>query len=255
MRFRGWSGWSEALKAGCHPDLGIPAMPIIKLSETITGIRGTIAGVTYSANRSGPYCKKWAHGTNPRTLEQSIMRGFPAAAAPIWNALSDEQREAWDDFALTPNELDYNSLGEQYFLSGYNWFLRAGIRRAIIDLAPSDTPPAGVAATAVTGLTVDAEFSLADEINVDWTDEQFEETDALILFAAMAQGQYRTQPPNNWRLVYATQDPGDGPVDIADAVVSFFGEPIENYRLFIRAWKQAEAGNRSTMTPASDYIH
>ena len=246
---------ARTLNSAWAPALGNRLMAITKLAETITGIRGTIAGVTYSANRSGTYIKKWAKGVNPQSMLQQIVRGLPAAVGPYWNALTDEQRTDWDQFALVPNELDFNSLGVQYFLSGYNWFVRANVRRALVDLAPTDTPPSGPAATAVTGLSLDAEYSLAGELIVDWTDDQFEETDSLIIEAAPAQGKNRTAPPNIWRKVYAHQNPGNDPIDIATAYNGFFGDPIDDYRIFLRAFKQAEAGNRSVVAVTSDYVH
>jgi len=103
-------------------------MAIIKIGAPLSGVRGTIGGVTYSANKAGPYAKTWTPPSNPKTVNQSLQRGFVSRQPLNWAGMSDALREDWDDWAaLAAQELE-NSLGEAYYASGFNWFTKLNVR-------------------------------------------------------------------------------------------------------------------------------
>lgn len=122
-------------------------MAITKIGPPLSGIRGTIGGITYSANKSGPYAKLWAPPVNPRSPNQSIERSYISQMPELWRDMTDVQRAAWDTFAaLGAQELE-NSLGEAYYASGYNWFSKCNVRllragRATIVPVPTQARPA-----------------------------------------------------------------------------------------------------------------
>lgn len=98
-------------------------MAIITLAAPVSGIRGKVAGVIYSANKAGPYLKGWSRGSNPRTFNQSAHRSVIISFAIAWRSITPTQRADWDTYAgLAPQE-KFNSLGESYFASGFNWFI------------------------------------------------------------------------------------------------------------------------------------
>jgi hypothetical protein len=120
-------------------------MAIVTIAAPLSGIRGTVAGVVYSANKSGAYAKGWSMPCRPNSLNQMRQRGFVAQAGALWRTLSTAEQADWDTFAATPPETDYNSLGEVYLLSGFGWFSRILLRRMrtgqVEDLiAPANTP-------------------------------------------------------------------------------------------------------------------
>jgi hypothetical protein len=47
-------------------------MAIVSFGAPITGMRGSIGGITYSGNKSGAYAKIWAKSANVRTPKQSV---------------------------------------------------------------------------------------------------------------------------------------------------------------------------------------
>lgn len=122
-------------------------MAIIKLAAPLAGIRGTIAGITYSANASSLYAKAWARSSNPRSALQMAERSNLAQMPDLWRALSDAERADWRTFASDPAQELTNSLGEDYFASGFNWFSKCNIRllrvgRSTITAIPTQARPA-----------------------------------------------------------------------------------------------------------------
>lgn len=122
-------------------------MAIFKLAPPLAGIRGTIGGQVFSANKSGPYIKLWARGSNPSSGKQTTERAFVGGMPGLWAALSDPQRAAWRTFAGDPAQELTNSLGEGYYASGFNWFTKCNVRltrvgRATIQAVPTQARPA-----------------------------------------------------------------------------------------------------------------
>lgn len=98
-------------------------MAIIKLGTTVIGIRGTVAGVTYSANKAGPHAKGWTRSANPRTTGQSAQRGKTANWASSWRSLTPAQQTAWNAYGAAAGQQKFNSLGIGYYASGFSWYV------------------------------------------------------------------------------------------------------------------------------------
>lgn len=142
-------------------------MAITQIGPPLSGIRGTIGGVTYSANGSSTYAKAWSKGPNPRTSKQSTERTFLARMPALWTALEPFLRDEWRSFASDPAQELFNSLGDGYFASGYNWFVKCNIRNLrvgnpIIEDAPEQTRPSPptISAFRVTPEGVDANIAI-----------------------------------------------------------------------------------------------
>jgi len=116
-------------------------MAITKIGAPLSGIRGTIGGITYSANKSGPYAKAWARSSNPQTSKQTIERAFLAEMAQAWRDAGGANQANWDTFAALPAQELTNSLGEAYYASGWNWFCKCNIRLLRVDRTVELTKP------------------------------------------------------------------------------------------------------------------
>lgn len=116
-------------------------MAIIKLGALVVGVRGTIGGVTYSANKSGTYAKAWGKGSNPKTTRQQNSRGILASMGPAWQALTAGQRADWSAFAATDPEPHVNSLGEPVVFSGYMLFSMLNARNVQVGFPISNDVP------------------------------------------------------------------------------------------------------------------
>lgn len=123
-------------------------MAKIKLGPMIVGIRGTIAGITFSANQSGDYAKKWARSSNPRTALQTTQRNRLAAFASVWRNLTAAQRTAWATYAALPAQQLTDSLGLAYFTTGFNWFVSVNTNLQQAALLQRNDPPVLVRPTA-----------------------------------------------------------------------------------------------------------
>ncbi|KKM91775.1 hypothetical protein LCGC14_1225190 [marine sediment metagenome] len=99
-------------------------MAIVKFGPTVVGARGTIAGTIFSANQAGPFARGWSRGSNPTSTLQSAQRGRFGALAAAWRDLTQVQRDDWIDYADDPAQELTNSLGETYFISGFNWSIK-----------------------------------------------------------------------------------------------------------------------------------
>lgn len=121
-------------------------MAIITLAAPISGIRGKVGGIIYSANKAGPFVKSWARGSNPRTFLQTVHRSSLSGFAIAWKTLSGSEQSAWDTYAALPAQDLTNSLGETYSISGFNWYIRINLNRlsagdAFTKIAPTLTVP------------------------------------------------------------------------------------------------------------------
>lgn len=123
-------------------------MALIQLGGLVSGLRGTVGGVTYSANASSNYAKAWAKGPRSQTALASLERSRLATWGPLWRAMSAAQRTAWDTYAALAAQAKTNSLGDTYYASGFNWYVEINDARTRAGLAVTSTTPANPAPAA-----------------------------------------------------------------------------------------------------------
>ena len=109
-------------------------------------LSGTIAGLVFSHNRNGAYVRQRALPINPLTNMQSKIRSIFAGSANAWSITTDIQKTAWRAYAQTMPLVD--SLGQSYFISGFNAYVRGNSFRLYNALASiADGPVQGGQAT------------------------------------------------------------------------------------------------------------
>lgn len=116
-------------------------MAIAKFGALVVGVRGTIAGCTYTANKSGPYLKSWSKGANVRSTRQTDTRGSISAFAAKWRTIDAGARADWDLWAADPNQILTNPLGETYYISGFLWWVKMSQWLAAVDRDPIQSAP------------------------------------------------------------------------------------------------------------------
>ncbi len=99
-------------------------MAKIKLGPTVVGIRGTIGGITFTENKSGPFARAWSRGANPRAPLQSAQRGRLGSIPDLWRALTPAEQAAWDAFAALPAQDQTDRFGDTFSLSGFGFFTK-----------------------------------------------------------------------------------------------------------------------------------
>jgi len=229
-------------------------MSIVVFGPLVTGARGTIAGTIFSANKSGPYARGWNRGPNPRSTGQAGQRGRTSGMAKTWRGLTQVQRDAWDVWAALPAQEKFNSLGESYFASGFNWYVAINDRLLYIGRGSRATPPviARPAAPTLSDMQI-AHTGAGWNSYLQYPNGTFTGFD-LILFIAMSNSQGVLTKTHGWRLVHQTQSPALMLEYFQTGLEAGFGTIQVFQRGFCRLCRQTTDGVRSTFTTAYDDV-
>jgi len=227
-------------------------MAILRLGELVAGIRGTIGGTIYSANKSGPYARRWSKGSNPMTIGQTVQRARMTSHATYWQALSQAQRDAWDDYAADPAQELTNSLGEAYYATGYNWFVRINNHRfstaeARITTAPDQARPA---IPTINYIHVHTPIETDYDVLISYPSLQFDGY-MCIAYLAFAPSFAKVWVSRGYRLVYAAKGGYTTQERLGDETLAIFGDPLLNSKAFMTIARQGTQGQRSTAATAT----
>lgn len=96
------------------------------LSQVYTKARGSVGGITYTANQHHSLiARARTTPTDPGSQAQGVMRQAFSGAAVDWKALTDAQRQSWEDYAATltyPNPMGPISMpGRQVMMGNIAW--------------------------------------------------------------------------------------------------------------------------------------
>ncbi|MEE8539994.1 MAG: hypothetical protein V3S54_09260 [Woeseiaceae bacterium] len=221
-------------------------MAIVKFGPTVVGARGTIAGTIFSANRGGPYARGWSRGSNPSSSLQLAQRSALAQQSSDWRDLTVAQQDDWIDYADDPPQELTNSLGETYFASGPNWFVRINLHLVaageatrvdaptltrplapILDTATRLSTTAGVGNTRVQFTVASPNLGFNHVMQARVTDQGRTAIAAGFKFQIIA-------VPNVSRIVV-----------FQDEIEATFGTIILGQRMFMQARSQDSHGQRS----------
>lgn len=115
-------------------------MAIFK-SPVIASASGSVAGMTFSHNKGGPYIRARVIPTNPNTIYQQAIRTYVASLSNHWlTTLTDAQRDAWEVYASNVEIL--NALGDPINLTGLNHYIRSNVPRLQAAATRIDDAPA-----------------------------------------------------------------------------------------------------------------
>lgn len=231
-------------------------MAILKFGVIVTGARGTIAGITLSANKAGPYAKPWAAGPKTFTAKQSAMRGLFGALKYPWQAMTAGERAAWDTFAALPSQEQTNSLGEAYYLSGWQWFVKlngwrmqpydaAGFGCPIISPAIITTPPAGGPAAAPTLVSLEAHYDAPTTIDLAFSAPVLGAGEYLLVEGAHIYTPSQLYTPPSLTALWAFEQGDTTPVAITDPIDAAFGGLVPDSQFVLRAYTLPADGYRS----------
>jgi len=222
-------------------------MAIIKFGALIAGLRGTISGVTYTANKAGPFARIWSRGSNPRSTLQSDARIALSSLAAQWRSIDPSDQADWNTWAADPDQELTNALGETYYISGFAWWVKMSnwlttVSRSPITTAPTDSKPV---APTIASLVVSA-GAVASEIT--YAAGTFTPDFDCVILLALAQsiGAYSTPGPPV--LITAQQVPAGTSLDISDDIAARLGTPIVGQKAFAFVYRQNLEGYRSAPT-------
>jgi len=114
-------------------------MARVTYGESITEYAGSIGGVTFLRNASGPIAKLRSRPPVNPSPYQSVYQGNMAKCVAYWPTLSQPNKVLWNNFALDHKHT--TPWGKEKTLSGYQWFLSVGLSRLLFYDAPRADPP------------------------------------------------------------------------------------------------------------------
>ena len=117
------------------------------LSQVYTAIRGSVGGVTYTANSyHSIVARSRVAPTNPRTGVQQAWRAAFAGAVGDWRIAASADRQAWDEYAASQTHSgptgSYNVPGRQLYI-GARAFLRRAEQMGQTVVMADDAPAPG----------------------------------------------------------------------------------------------------------------
>jgi hypothetical protein len=220
-------------------------MALVKFGVVVVGARGTIGGLKFSANRGGPYASQWSKGSNPKSPTQSDQRGLFGTIASEWRDLSQAQRDDWDDYADDAPQEKFNSLGESYFVSGFNWFvainqnLTAAGEATRVD-APTLTRPL---ATVIQNVNVNTPFpSGAASVRYDTSDPDLPANH--VVWARIVDSQGVGTVPSKLPFMVVGVPGGTRFLSITDPLLEKFGTIESTQRILVSSVIQDAHGQR-----------
>lgn len=224
-------------------------MAIAQFGVIVTGLRGTVGGATFSANKGGPYVKSWARGANPRTPTQSDNRNVLSAYAANWRNLTGAQQTAWDAYAAAAAQEKTNSLGEPYYVSGFAWYV--AINSALQQAGAADRDDAPTLTRPTAPIIQDANLVItgggsSTRVRFDATDPN--PTLNRVVFAAVANSPGQNVAPTNARFMRNAVQNASRQVTFSTPIGEAFGTIYQPQRMFALCYTQDSQGQRS---PAS----
>lgn len=221
-------------------------MAVIKLGGVVTGIRGQLAGTLYSANRSGTYARGIAKQPVRLSELQSLQRGSMPVIRSAWANLDPADREDWNTWAALPAQARTNSLGDTYYLSGYNAFMMIQLNllscAAAFELAPPTDPvPDPIDIDTLTF----ADDGGSPSLLLAYQNGEIPATDALVVFAAYDPRGATTAAPSRWLLVASLYNPGATEYECYPRAAALVSTPAPTSQIWCDIIRQAADGQRS----------
>jgi len=224
-------------------------MAKVKMGVVVTGLRGTVGGMTFSANRAGNYAKVWTRSANARTWRQSVRRQALSVNAMAWRDLDPGDQAYWDAFGADVGQEQMDPFDNGYYLSGFQWSVKVNSWMKSVGRAAVSTPPAGTvpAAPTVTGFQVSAG---ATTCHFHYALGEFTPYFDAVVFVGMAAGRGNFVVPGPQPLVLGSQVPGGTSLDFTTGLMAVFGRVFVTQRAFLKVCRQTTDGYRSAAATA-----
>ena len=219
-------------------------MAIIKFGGGLSGIRGTIAGVTFSASKAGAYAKSWSKGPNPQSVLQTAQRRSLSNFAQLWASIAAADKNDWDTFAADPAQEQTNALDESYYLSGFQWFTKINATLQDAPLSPRLTYPTSAYPTIPTLISLTCATGASPDAIIVWPHNEFLGFYASI-FVALARNAGVTTPPYTPRLLMRNFNLDPDSINWGVHVQTLLGPPSVGSKLFLLIHRISTDGLRS----------
>ena len=228
-------------------------MAIVKFGAPVTGFRGTIGGITFTANASGNLAKPWRMPTYKASTPVSNVRAGLSRYGPTWRTLTSGQRTAWNTWAANPAQERFNSLGVSYFMTGFQAYCSINQCRLTVGLAITPTAPTVAAPSICTGVLFymyktggsapsAVNFTAGMSTNI-----------YLLFFIALVNSTGQLNRAPSWRFVDFALNSGGGHA-IQTELETAFGTIRVGQRGMLAIYRQTPEGYRGAPAYAQDNV-
>ena len=217
------------------------------IGAPLAGIRGTIGGITFSENGAGTYARQWYRSANRRSPLQTDRRRITSVYSKAWALRSAGEKADWDTFAADPAQEQTDPLGNLYYLSGFQWFIKINTRLYTVGRGQRSTYPVSgyPAAPAILSLRVSVG---AVSSRITYGAGEFTPTyDAVVLMWIMNSVGPAVAPTRR-KLLIASQVPGGTELVFTAEVVALFGALNTSQKAFGLVHRQTVDGMRCAGT-------
>lgn len=237
-------GCWRGLETG-HSAEETPIVAIVTFGGGVAGIRGTIAGSTFSANAGGPYVKCWSTCSNPRTYRQSSQRAVLAFMSARWRGLGQGDKDDWDAWAALPGQALENSLGQTYYVCGALWHAKINVRLTRMGRALRTVPPVADRPAAPTLSALDVFETGVGGDQLTWPNLEFDTFDIVVQLGMSVSTAPVRFSSASYVEVLLKEAPVGAAAEVLDDLDDFFGLIQDYQRAFCRAYRQTSDGLRS----------
>jgi hypothetical protein len=227
-------------------------MAKVKMGVIVTGLRGTVGGLTFSANKAGNHAHTWTRSGNARSVLQCSRRQRLSINAQAWRSVSAGNQALWVVFAAALAQRQTDPLGNFYYLSGFQWYVKVNNWLWSCGRAGAATPPVAVvpAIPTVTGFQISVGASTC---HFHYAANEFGATWDAVVFVGIGNGFGCIVPPGPMPFIVGSQVPGGTSLDFTTAFMSVFGAVFVGQRAFLRVHRQTTDGYRGAA--ASTYAN
>jgi len=219
-------------------------MTICKFGVIVTGLRGTVGGLTFSANKSGPYARAWSRGANPRSTLQSTHRANLSALAAQWRNIDPANQADWNTWAADPLQELENPLGEGYYISGFLWWVRMSRWLTAVGRDPIETAPLLTKPAAPTIAALQVSVGASDSI-IGYADNTFAPLYDCTIQLCIGPSIGATAKPLKPLFLKGAQLPGGNVLFLTPELTTRFGALTIGMKAFAEVSRQNLEGYRS----------
>ncbi len=220
-------------------------MAKIQLGTIVTGIRGTIGGMTFSANASGPHARIWTRSSNPRSTSQQTARTRLATNALTWRTLSAVDQATWAAYAAANPQTDV--FGNTYYWTAFQAFVKINGQLLYVGRAAVTTAPTSAIPAAPTGVTAAIHVSSSASV-IGITVAEFSPTWDFLCYICLGTGAGLSTPPGPMQFIKGQLTPGSSSITITTEIATVFGTLNTQQRAFVDVYRQTTDGVRSAPT-------
>lgn len=192
---------------------------------------GSLAGITASHNKGGPYFRNRAIPTNPNSTAQLRTRNFLATNSSNWADLTNAQRAAWVEWARQ-NPIT-NTLGNSVLKTGHQSYIGLNSRILLAGDTVIDVPPIVTAPNGFTSAAQDGDIGTGD------TDLTFspalESGNQVMLFAAVTNSAGISYVENLYRFIAFSSVDEASPWDNESDIIAVVGSLVVGQTLHVKA--------------------